>query len=82
MKWLKPKTRMVKTEANSNKVIPDIFLLVRHLGYDQRRDDQMEPYATDLTLSFGLCFYLPFWLFFNLLYSCHALPHPLASPRP
>ena len=36
----------------------------------------MERYATDLTLSFGFCFYFPLWLFFNFLISCLALPCP------
>ena len=37
---------------------------------------RMERYATDLTLSFGFCFYFPLWLFFNFLISCLALPCP------
>ena len=36
----------------------------------------MECNATDLTLSFGLCFYFPLWLFFNFFISCLALPCP------
>ena len=36
----------------------------------------MEWYATDLTLSFGFCYYFLLWLFFNFLISCLALPCP------
>ena len=42
----------------------------------------MEHYATDLTLSFGFCFYIPLWLFFNFLISCLALLClPVCKPK-
>ena len=41
--------------------------------------EPMKPYAIDLTLSFGFCYYFTLWLFFKFLISCLALPCPLAS---
>ena len=46
------------------------------------KTNRMERYATDLTLSFGFCFYFPLWLFFNFLISCLALPClPVCKPE-
>ena len=39
----------------------------------------MEIYVTDLTLSFGFCYYFPFQ---NFLSPAFTLPRPLASLRP
>ena len=42
----------------------------------------MECYATDLSLSFGFCFYFPLWLFFNFLISCLSLlSPPVCKPK-
>ena len=46
------------------------------ISVEQFLHNPMERYATDLSPSFGFCFYFPLWLFFNFLISCLALPCP------